>query len=70
MRIECNYSQTKIEKLKLTKKNNIDYIRKNVENNIYEYFEDFEKDLKKMFVYSLLYRCNSAASYSYVLEQY
>jgi len=61
------YSLEKKKKLALTNKKSIDYIRKKAENNEYIIFEDFERDIFKLFAYTLEFRCDSSESYALII---
>ncbi|EAS04619.2 SET domain protein (macronuclear) [Tetrahymena thermophila SB210] len=67
---KINYSeiipQPQLNCLTQTKMNSIDAIRARAENNTYYEFQEFDRDMRKLFNYTLRFRCKSVQSFQYM----
>ncbi|KAL4455403.1 hypothetical protein ABPG74_012555 [Tetrahymena malaccensis] len=67
---KINYSeiipQAQLNCLTQTKMNSIDAIRARAENNTYYEFQEFDRDMRKLFNYTLRFRCKSVQSFQYM----
>ncbi|KAL4503070.1 hypothetical protein ABPG72_014299 [Tetrahymena utriculariae] len=67
---KINYSeiipQPQLSCLTQTKMNSIDAIRARAENNTYYEFQEFDRDMRKLFNYTLRFRCKSVQSFQYM----